>query len=568
MTSTNPQPDDFERFGRYAIIRPIRKGGMAQLALAYDMDGARPVVLKRLPPDSESKQDRFRDELKLSRSLGEHPNLVRALDSGTAEGRDFLALEWIAGPDLERLLEVAIGGKLNLPLPIPVIGSITWQVLKGLAHLHANGALHRDISVGNVMVGYDGLVRIIDLGIAKFDGKRHRTVVGDIPGTQGFIAPELDGTKEATERSDLYGVGACLWFLLTGLRFFDAGVDNEGKELLSLRLKERGRDDVPAGMLTLLWRLLHKSPAARYDSANEAAAVLEANVPVASDTEVASYVGKLFAAEKDLAAENVADWKVRFARPRSQLTAVMRSVSSTDSAPRDEKRRSTTVIDRVGRGQRKTLIVTGIAIGVAIAAAILFFTIPRRTTPVVVVAQPQHVATPAPPVVTPPPPVAPVVTPLPVEPEPVVAPAVTKPSHPTTHIAKLPVETPPAHPSDAARQKLKEASDLAGMGRTKLAKQIYGELEEDPGARPQALVGLARLAYGDGDYDGAVRIATDAAKGGGGPDALMVRASAYLARRESDKAEADFDRVLTMQPKNLDAAEGRKAAAQLKKESP
>jgi hypothetical protein len=120
----------------------------------------------------------------------------------------------------------------------------------------------------------------------------------------------------------------------------------------------------------------------------------------------------------------------------------------------------------------------------------------------------------------------------------------------------------------AIRKRLTEAKDLAGRGRTQLARELYVKLEQDPSARPQALVGLAKLAYGDGDYARAVRLATSAARASAGPDALMVRGAAYLARRESDKAAADFDRVLALQPKNVDAAEGRKTAAQLKRNSP
>jgi tetratricopeptide (TPR) repeat protein len=135
-----------------------------------------------------------------------------------------------------------------------------------------------------------------------------------------------------------------------------------------------------------------------------------------------------------------------------------------------------------------------------------------------------------------------------------------------------PTPTAPAAPAGlsagAIRKRLAEARDLAGVGRSKIAREIYAELEKDPRARPQALLGLARLAQSEGDYAAAIRLSTDAAKAGVGAEALMVRGGAYLARHEPDRAKADFDRVLKLQPKNLDAAEGLKAAAQLKRDTP
>ncbi len=418
------------------------------------------------------------------------------------------------------------------------------------------------------MVGYDGLVRIIDLGIAKFDGKRHRTVVGDIPGTQGFIAPELDGAKEATERSDLYSVGACLWFLLTGLRFFDAGVDNEGKELLALRLKERGRDDVPAGMLTFLWRLLHKSPAARYDSANEAASVLEANVRLRRTAR--------WRASSASCSRPRRSWRPRTSlsgkrgslgaprrRPRScgacpRPTASTRRETSPHDGHHPSGRRTTKEAHRRRNHHRGRCRCGGPVLHHSAPAG------PRRRRRAAAARRDDAsargdttsagragclaVAGRA-------------------GSDDAISCAQTA-AFGDPHRQGSQRRRPAAHPSDAARQKLKEAGELAGMGRTKLAKQSTSSSSRIR-ARDRRRWWASRVSLtAMGDYEDAVRIATDAAKGGGGPDALMVRASAYLARRESDKAQADFDRVLTMQPKNLDAAEGPQGCGAAQEGSP
>jgi serine/threonine-protein kinase len=544
MTATPSPVDDAERFGRYVILRPIRKGGMAQLALAFDTVESVPVVLKRLPPNSAARREQFLDEIALSQSIASHPNLVPTLNSGQIDGRDFLAVEWIDGPDLERLLEVAVGGKLDLPIPVAVASSIAIQVLRGLAHLHASGCIHRDVGAPNIMVGYDGIPRLIDYGIAKFEGKKHRTVVGDIVGTQGFIAPELDGHESATERSDLYGVGASLWFLLTGLRFYDRGVDNNGKDLLALQLKERGRDNVPAGLLTFLWRSLHRTPSVRYESADEAAQALQQSCPPASQAIVADFVGHLFAGEKQLSAEHVAEWRRKYVPKRVQPTAVIQRVDPS-AADRDAKR-------------SKLLFAVGCIAAVSIIASAATLVSRHHRKPAETVAQ-QPLASPL------------VPTALPsraaelAAPEP---PAVTSTAPPSVTVKMERPASPAPLSAATIRKRMAEARDLAGMGRTNVAREIYAALEQDTQARPQALVGLAKLAYGDGDYAGAVRLATTAAKAGAGPDALMVRASAYLARREADRAEADFERVLALQPRNADAAEGRKMAARLKGTTP
>jgi serine/threonine-protein kinase len=555
MTNEPSAADELERFGPYVVLRPIRKGGMGVLALAFDTGAGKPVVLKRLPSKGDASRDRFLDEIKLSQAM-DHPNLARTVNAGAIDGQDFLAVEWIAGPDLERLLEMA--GKWNMPVPVPVAASIAWQVLQGLAHLHERGCIHRDVGAANIMVDYDGVAHLIDYGVAKFEGKKSQTVIGAVVGTRGFIAPELDEQKPATERSDLYALAASLWFLLTGLRFYEHGVDNNGKDVLAYKLSERGRTDVPRELVTFLWRGLHCSPSARYESAADAARALEKALTLASVNDVAEFLGVLFAADKKLAAEQLADWKRKYAPPASTAppTAIMRRVELTAPTRTSDNGRSTMVIDRSGRAPRSLLVGAGIAgVVILLVSALGVRWVMRRSAPPAAASAPPALAPPV--VVAPPPP------PVPAAVEP-AAPAPVAPS--STALPK------PAAPSSgmpaAIRKRLNEASAWAGMGRTKAAREIYIELERDAHARPQALVGLAQLAYTDGNYSEAARLASRAARAGAGPDALMVRGSAYLALREAEKAEADFAAVLAQQPKNRDAAEGRKMAAEIKRNLP
>jgi Flp pilus assembly protein TadD len=133
-----------------------------------------------------------------------------------------------------------------------------------------------------------------------------------------------------------------------------------------------------------------------------------------------------------------------------------------------------------------------------------------------------------------------------------------------------PADVPRVAPATGAlaRRRLNQARELVMVGRTHSAREILNALVQDRGVRPQALVALAELSYKTGDYAEAVRFAAQASSAGAGPEALMVRASAHLRLGNGPKAEADFARVLALQPKNAEAAEGRKLAAQLTKEQP
>jgi len=572
VSNSSSLGDDAERVDRYVVLRPVRKGGMGALALAFDTVAGELVLLKRLPPGSgEALRSRFLDEIRVTVALN-HPNLVKSRASGEVDGRDFLVCDWIAGPDIERLLEVA--GRYDMTPPFGVLVGVFVQILDGLAHLHRAGFIHRDVSPANMMVDYDGTAHLVDYGIAKFDGKQSRTVLDAVPGTQGYIAPELEAGKPATERSDLYALASSLWFALTGLKFLDHGVDNDGKALLSRRLAERGRGDIPSGLLTFLWRNLHRSPTVRCESADEARAMLASAIAPASSTEIARFVGQLFAAEKQLAAEQLEEWKrkyiVQVTAPTPKSTAQATAVLPRVAVP-PPARSDTLLVDRGtdGASANRRVLIVGLGIAVMIAGVAFGVWQWRRRAAVDPVERPPVTTSPP---VTPSPPV---VTPLPV---PVVAPPTTAPASPTV---PTPPSTPPSpsvsrpalklRPEDKgadARRRLSEANDLLTRGRTSSAREAFAELTTDPAVRPQAFLGLAKLAYKTGDYSEAISTATKASAAGAGPDALMVRASAHLHLGHADKAEADFARVLAVQPNNQDAAEGKQAAAQLRKGAP
>src|SRR5262249_19410496 len=161
----------------------------------------------------------------------------------------------------ESLLERA--RKFDQRLPLPVVGAIVGQVLAALEVLHCEGVVHRDVSPRNVMVGWDGVVRLVDYGLALAPDMTRHTLPGTGPGTVGFLAPEQRSGK-AEPASDLYATGALLWFALTGTPAFGDGEDGNSKEPFRRRLVGLA-GDLPPSLVTFLWRALQKSPTQRFE---------------------------------------------------------------------------------------------------------------------------------------------------------------------------------------------------------------------------------------------------------------------------------------------------------------
>lgn len=596
MTAAARGAHELERFGPYAVLRTLPKGAMGMPSVAFHVVRGEQVLLKRLPAQHSASRDRFLDEIRLSSKIGDHPNLSRFVDAGNIQGRDYLAVEWIDGADLEHLVETA--SKWNMPVPVPVVLSVALQVLQGLAHLHAQGCIHRDVSAANIMVGYDGVARLVDYGIARYEGRRSHTIVGVTLGTPGFVAPELQTQQPATVQSDLYGVGASLWLLLTGARFPDSGSNDHDGAVLTRQLRKLGRVDATPELVKFLGRLLHHSPQARYQTAAEAAGAL-AQTPTTAAAAVADFVGILLAAEKQSAALRLAELRQRYQLERDSVEVPL-PVKSIVVEP--------ITVEQTGRGQAMTMLIEASDMTPSRAHHLLIAAIVAMSLAAigglkwVASHSPIRPTSKAPPhsdlssrpsasavsdVVKPALPL--VVQPGSEQESPVSTVAAPSPSHAmsstkatstsrrpgSTNASATPSTIQPAAKSGAfspeiARRRMAEARDLAAIGRTLQAREIYDELSQDSGARPLALVGLARLAYGEKQWDEAIRMATMAAKAGAGAEAFMVRGSIYLARRgqsDPERADTDFAKVLTLQPKNDDAAEGRRMAQQLMREA-
>ena len=251
--------------GRYTILSPLGRGGMGIVYRAHDPRLGRDVALKFLPPQlnlSEGSEERLLEEARAAAAL-EHPNVCTVHEIGeTEDGRVFLAMPCYEGQSLTERLSKG-------PLPVDEAVGIAAQIARGLSAAHARGIVHRDVKPGNVLLGQDGVVKLLDFGLAKaIDATLTRP--GIQPGTVGYMSPEQARGDPVDARTDLWSLGVVLYEMLTGARPFRGG--NDHAVLQAIRHDEpepveEQRPETPAALAAVVERLLRKNPAERYASA-------------------------------------------------------------------------------------------------------------------------------------------------------------------------------------------------------------------------------------------------------------------------------------------------------------
>jgi len=306
--------EQLESLERYKLLARLGQGGMAEVFLAaWEVAPFvhRPVVIKRLHPhfnEDARLVGMFLDEARLLTQL-DHPHIVKTLEAGVIDGRCCIAMEYLEGQPLHRLLRRANerGG-----LAAHVAVSIAISVLDGLHYSHetkdAQGApleiVHRDVSPQNVFVSNDGQVKVLDFGIAKANSQEGRTATGIVKGKVGYIAPEQARAEHVDRRADVWSAGVVLWETLTGARLFKAETDAATLGLtLQGPIPSAGtrRVGVPQELEAVLLRALQRDPAMRYQTAGAMRNDLEswlARAGFSRDARViASLMKELFASE-------------------------------------------------------------------------------------------------------------------------------------------------------------------------------------------------------------------------------------------------------------------------------
>jgi hypothetical protein len=267
------------RLGRYEILGKLGQGGMGAVYKARHVELGKVVALKVLPADQmhEVSVARFKREMRAVGRL-EHPNIVAAHDAGQDRGVHYLVMAFVDGVDLARLVE------RHGPLRLADACEVARQAAEGLQHAHERGLVHRDVKPSNLMLARDGLVKLLDLGLARSAGDAPAealTAVGTLLGTADYLAPEQwERPQAADARADIYGLGCTLYHLLAGRPPFAGGPHESVLAKMQAHLAvppppvTDRRPDVPAGLAAALGRMLAKDPAGRFASPAKAAAAL------------------------------------------------------------------------------------------------------------------------------------------------------------------------------------------------------------------------------------------------------------------------------------------------------
>jgi hypothetical protein len=295
--------------GRYAIYDEIASGGMATVHFGCSLGAgsfSRVVAIKRLHAHLARENEfvtMFMDEARVAARI-RHPNVAPTLDVVATDREIFLVMEYVHGESLSKLF--AAMRARRQPMPLPVAAAILVGVLGGLHAAHeatdergmSLRIVHRDVSPQNLIVGVDGVARIVDFGIAKAVGRLQQTQTGEIKGKFGYMAPEQVNGQPVTRAADVYAAGVVLWEALTGVPLFhaDSDVALAAQVLLgNVAPPSRAVPGVPPVFDDITMCALERDPARRFATARDMARALETSVPLANASHVAAWLHGLAA---------------------------------------------------------------------------------------------------------------------------------------------------------------------------------------------------------------------------------------------------------------------------------
>ena len=273
------------KLGPYEIVSPLGAGGMGEVYRARDTRLGRDVAVKVLPPDfatDSQRRSRFEQEARAASALN-HPNIVTVHDVGSADGHLYVAMELVDGRSLREILEAS-------RLPVSRCLDVGTQIAEGLARAHSAGIVHRDLKPENVMLTKDGIVKILDFGLAKITKTMGGDVsemptaaplatdAGTVMGTVGYMSPEQAAGRPVDYRSDQFSLGTILYEMAAGKKPFQrdtapqtmtAIIAEDPEPIASVNPR------VPPPLRWIVDRCLAKEPESRYASTTDLARELK-----------------------------------------------------------------------------------------------------------------------------------------------------------------------------------------------------------------------------------------------------------------------------------------------------
>jgi len=350
QSSAVPQPTEIA--GRYLVIQKLGAGAFGTVYKAKDKILGRLVAIKTIRLEGLAAQgasldelmERFNREAQVSAQL-KHPNIVTIYDVGQADAMNYLAMEFIDGVGLDRIIAEA-GGKI----PVTRAAQIAAQVADALDFAHKNSVIHRDIKPANIMIEAGDRVKVTDFGIAKVTTSgEHLTVTGSLLGTPSYMSPEQARGTELDGRSDLFAVGCILYELLTGKKAF------RGESITGLIFKiiteepppiHEIEPELPESVVRIVNKALSKAPEMRYQTGRELADDLLAlthpgSSPTLRQAETPTSPGLAPTSPPTMAAPTAHSAPTRATAPATRISAPQRVVAPPPApAPAPTPKRS------------------------------------------------------------------------------------------------------------------------------------------------------------------------------------------------------------------------------------
>jgi serine/threonine-protein kinase len=266
--------------GKHKLLGHLGSGGMSSVYLAEHLLMKHKRAIKVLPKSklgNNSYLERFQREAKAIASLN-HRNIVRAYDIDNEKDTHYLVMEYVEGADMQSLV------RKHGPLPYAVVADYMAQAARGLHHAHEAGLIHRDVKPANLLVNKEGVVKVLDLGLALFSAEVDASLTMEyndkVLGTADYLPPEQAiNSHKIDSRADMYGLGCTMYFLLTGHPPFPDGsipsriIKHQNSMPPDIRVD---RPDCPGELDGICVKMMQKDPKFRYADCNQVAEVLEA----------------------------------------------------------------------------------------------------------------------------------------------------------------------------------------------------------------------------------------------------------------------------------------------------